>query len=100
MTDSDASERATQQIETIKCITTCELNGINDEWPVDSLDKADELRDAIETVRADHDHEQLIDEEFPWIIRVSYNDKRECVCCNVYGYHGEYVVKGGPFDAE
>lgn len=73
--------------------TTCRLDGVDDEWDVESLDYTEELKDAIETVRNDHDEEIIVESDSVWIHKVSWNEKTECVWVGTYGYNRGMTVK-------
>lgn len=73
--------------------TTCRLDGVDDEWDVESLDYADELKDAIETVRDDHDEEVIVQAESIWIHRVHWNENTDSVWVGTYGYNRGMTIK-------
>lgn len=53
---------------------SCQLSGVSEEWEIDELDCADELREAIEAVRDDHELEPTI-KTSPWLLEPYWNEK-------------------------
>lgn len=88
---SEESETTTQQALTaemnLETATTCQLQDVEDTWAVDDLDYGDELRDAIATVRDDHDEEVLIDSGRIWMHKVVWNEKTDSVWVETFGYN-------------
>ena len=83
-----------QSADALERLTKCQLSGVNDEWDIDDMECADELRDAIQTVRDDHDHEVRLEEPPLWLLEVKWNEKREQVVVGTFGYHGEFEPAG------
>lgn len=73
--------------------TTCVLEGVDDEWIIDDLDCADELREAIATVREDHDAEEIVETSI-WLLKAYWNDNTDEVWVSAFGYNGGYEVVG------
>jgi len=70
------------------------------DWTFDDeeADYIDEFRDAVETVRDDHDEEVLVQADGPYNLRVRWNDKTDEVRFDVYGLSRTYVLVDGGDD--
>jgi hypothetical protein len=91
------SESATQlaQAGTLERNTTCQIEGVDDTWEIRELDYGEELAEAIETVRADHDETAIVDSDSPWVLKVYWNENTDSVWVSTFGYHGGFSVNDG-----
>jgi hypothetical protein len=71
---------------TLEQATKCDIEG------VDEMDCADKLKEAVEKVREDHDHEKIIETNI-WLLKVNWNENTDDVWVAAYGYNGGYEVE-------
>lgn len=72
-------------------------------WDVDDLDCAEELRDAVKTVREDSDESVVVEGDSIWMYEVYWNDNTDSVWVSLFGYHGGFEVQapvGGSADSQ
>lgn len=97
---TEESTGATQlaQTGTLERNTTCRLEGVDDTWEIGELDHGEDLAEAIETVRADHDETVIVEADSIWMHEVYWNENTDSVWVGMYGYHGGFSVKDGDTD--
>jgi len=95
-----AQSQEKRQPDKLHQVVKADLGGVSETWDIDGLDCADELRDAIESVCDDHDHEATIEEMPIWQLRVAYDEEQKRPVVAAYGFKAEYSVKYGDDDGE
>jgi len=73
-------------------VLTADLE-LNDEWDIEGSDREDEFRDAVETVRDNHDSEVFVEAESLYHLKVRWNDSTDEVRFDVLAAAGTYVVE-------
>lgn len=81
--------------EALEQTTTVDLGGVPESCGIDAMDCADELREEIATVRADHDHEAVVENPPFWLLEVAWNDARDEIEVTAFGIHSSYSVRDG-----
>ncbi len=68
----------------------------DDDWVIEDTEYAEEFRDAVETVREDHDAEVMVDANDMYQLRVRWNDPTDEIRFDVYGISETFrLVEGG-----
>lgn len=84
-----------EEPETLSRRTSCNLSGVDDEWDIEAMDCGDELKDAIQAVRENHDESRIVETDTVWILRAYWNDNTDSVWVGAFGYYGGFEAMGG-----
>lgn len=72
--------------------TTCELEGVDDEWNTANMECGDEIEEAIRTVREDREESVTVADGSLWMFRVYWNENTDSVWVGRFAYHGGMEV--------
>lgn len=72
--------------------TTAQIGGVDDVWNTEEFDGGEEIDEAIEKVREDHDETVLINGDSIWVFEVHWNENTDSVWVGRYGYNGGMEV--------
>jgi len=81
--------------------TTCQLNGVDDEWNTAELDFGAEIEEAIKVAeerRPPLEDAVVVESDSIWLFRIYWNENTDSVWVSRYGYHGGMEVEEGDGD--
>lgn len=90
--DGELSDSAMGEPAWLSRRTTCQLGDVDDEWDIDARDESEEIKEAIQAVREDHDEERIVEVDPVWVLSIYWNENTDSVWAAVYGYHGGFEV--------